>query len=373
MMADIKYLDLQKITEAFEPELSRAIHKVIQSGWFLYGSETRLFEQEFADYCGVSGCLGVANGLDALTLILKGYKNLEGWADGDEVIVPAFTFIASAGAIERAGLRSVFCDVSPDDYLLDSDLIEPLITPRTRAILPVHLYGRVCDMQSLCRLADAYGLKIIEDCAQAHGACSEQGKKAGSSGHAAAFSFYPGKNLGALGDGGAIVTNDKNLLAEARMIANYGMSTKYVHPIPGINSRLDELQAAVLRVKLRRLDEANACRRQIARSYDEGINNPFIRLPYAEALGERKSVYHIYPVFCRERDRLQGYLEQQGIHTQIHYPIPVHKQEAYRQWSRRCFPAAEHLAETELSLPLNPSLTQKEVDYIIDKLNHFKC
>lgn len=373
MTTDIKYLDLRKITEAFEPELSQAIQKVIQSGWFLYGSETQLFEQEFADYCGVAGCLGVANGLDALTLILKSYKLLEGWADGDEVIVPAFTFIASAGAIERAGLCSVFCDVSSDDYLLDSALIEPLITPRTRAILPVHLYGRVCDMESLCRLADAHGLKIIEDCAQAHGACSEQDKKAGSLGHAAAFSFYPGKNLGALGDGGAIVSNDKELLAEAHTIANYGMSVKYVHPIPGINSRLDELQAAVLRVKLRRLDDANACRRHIARSYDEGIANPLLRLPYAEACGERKSVYHIYPIFCKERDKLQCYLEQQGIHTQIHYPIPVHKQGAYQEWNQCRFPVAECLAKTELSLPLNPALTQNEVDHIIDKLNHFKC
>ncbi len=372
-MMDIKYLDLQKITGTFGPELLQAVQGVIQSGWFLYGSETRLFEQEFAAYCGASECLGVANGLDALTIILKSYKNIEGWGDDDEVIVPAFTFIASASAISRAGLRPVFCDVSAGDSLLDASLLEPLVTPRTRAILPVHLYGRVCDMDAIRSIADAHGLKVVEDCAQSHGACSEKGSKAGSLGHAAAFSFYPGKNLGALGDGGTIVSDDKELIAESHTIANYGMSVKYVHPKQGINSRLDELQAAVLRVKLRRLDADNACRQQIARAYDEGISNASLRLPYTGAGGKRKSVYHIYPIYCNERDKLHDYLEQQGIHTQIHYPIPVHKQKAYTEWNQHSFPAAERLAETELSLPLNPSLTQKEVSYIIDKLNHFKC
>ena len=372
-MMDIKYLNLQKITESFGSSLRQAVEKVIQSGWFLYGLETKMFEQEFARYCGTKLCLGVANGLDALTIILKSYKYMYHWENDDEVIVPAYTFIASANAVSRALLKPVFCDVSETDYLLDASRIEPLITPRTRAIMPVHLYGRVCDMETIRQLAKTYGLKVIEDCAQAHGACSEDGNKAGSLGDAAAFSFYPGKNLGALGDGGAIVSDDEELLIEAHTIANYGMAIKYVHTQQGINSRLDELQAAVLRVKLRRLEADNACRQKIAATYCNSISNPLLRLPYAGISDSRKSIWHICPVFCDSREKLHDYLEQNGIQTQIHYPIPVHLQQAYAEWGHRHFPVAERLAATELSIPLNPSLTEEEVYYIIDKLNKFRC
>ncbi|MBQ8099636.1 MAG: DegT/DnrJ/EryC1/StrS family aminotransferase [Bacteroidaceae bacterium] len=367
---DIKYLDLQRISQAYEPDLSRALEGVIQRGWFLHGEETKLFQQEFAAYCGSRHCLGVANGLDALTLILTAYRDLLGWNAGDEVIVPAYTFIASIEAISRAGLTPVLCEVRATDFLMDEARIEPLIGPRSRAILPVHLFGKVCRMDLLLSLAEKYGLKVVEDCAQAHGASLPDGRKAGSIGHAAAFSFYPGKNLGALGDGGAVVTNDESLLRHIQMLANYGMEQKYVHLVKGINSRLDEMQAAALRLKLRRLDRDNRRRQEIASFYLSHIRNAHIQLPEAEP---SESVWHIFPVICTERNRLQHLLSLHGIQTQIHYPIPPHRQQAYAEMANLSLPVTERLANEELSLPLHQSLTDEEARHIVSIINTFTC
>jgi dTDP-4-amino-4,6-dideoxygalactose transaminase len=369
----IKYLDLQKITQTFEPDLSRTIKHVIDVGWFLYGSETHAFEREFADFCGTSYCLGTANGLDALTLILKSYKDLLGWKADDEVIVPAFTFIASIEAINRAGLRPVLCDVRTDDFLIDETLIEPLINSHTKAILPVHLYGKVCRMSTIRLLAQQYGLKVIEDAAQAHGAIAEDGKRAGACGDAAGFSFYPGKNLGALGDGGAIVTNDKTVIDYANELANYGMSRKYVHEEKGINSRLDEIQAAVLRIKLKRLDYDNKCRQKMAYRYFKEIRNKNLELPYNGGVKWDESVYHIFPILCSKRDTLRSYLKEKDIETLIHYPIPPHLQKAYQEFNNLSFPVAEHICRNQVSIPLNQSLSEEEINYIITTLNDFVC
>lgn len=369
-MMTVKYLDLQRISASFEPSLSQAIKKVIDKGWFLYGEETHGFESDFASFCGARYCLSVANGLDALTLILKSYKDLLGWNDGDEVIAPAFTFIASIEAINRAGLRPVLCDVSENDYLLDVQLLERCVTSRTRALMPVHLYGRSCSMNQIKEVANRYGLKIVEDAAQAHGACY-YGERVGHIGNAAGFSFYPAKNLGALGDAGAIITDDEALILHAQMLANYGMRQKYVHDAKGLNSRMDELQAAVLRIKLQRLDDDNHCRQQIARRYLKEIHNPFVTLPYQNAEKEWESVYHVFPVFCRHRDKLQFFLEKKGISTQIHYPIAPHRQVAYRELANQSFPVAELLADTELSLPLHQKLTEEEVSYVINCVNEY--
>ena len=368
----IKYLDLQKLTQAFEPELSQTIKRVIDVGWFLYGKETHSFEEEFARFCGAGHCLGTANGLDALTLILKTYKDLNGWTADCEVIVPAFTFIASIEAVSRAGLRPVLCDVHESDFLINEELIEPLITPRTRAVLPVHLYGKMCQMDVIGDIAHKHGLKIIEDAAQAHGAETPKGERAGACGDAAGFSFYPGKNLGALGDGGAIVTNDKKVVAYANMLANYGMSHKYVHDVKGINSRLDEIQAAVLRVKLRTLDRDNLRRQQIARKYFNNIKNELITLPYDGGKDWNESVYHIFPVLCSRRDDLRSFLEERGIETLTHYPIAPHLQKAYSELHSLSFPVAEKICREELSIPLNQSLTEEETDFIVTALNEFE-
>lgn len=370
---EIKYLDLQRITQAYEPELSQAIKNVIEVGWFLYGKQTHAFEKEFANYCGASYCLTTANGLDALTLILKSYKDLLGWVDNDEVIVPAFTFIASIEAISRVGLHPILCDVKANDFLINENQIEQLITPRTKAIMPVHLYGKVCRMDIIRQLAAKYGLKVIEDAAQAHGAISEDGRRAGACGDAAGFSFYPGKNLGALGDGGAIVTNDNAVIDYAHMLANYGMSKKYIHDEKGINSRLDELQAAVLRIKLKRLDIENNCRKQIAQRYFNEIRNKYIELPYNNGVKWNESVYHIFPILCSKRDKLRDYLAERGIETLIHYPKPPHLQRAYKEMNHLSFPVAEKICREQVSFPLNQSLREEEINYLITTLNDFVC
>lgn len=370
---DIKYLNLQKITESFQPELDEALQRVVRKGWFLGGDETRAFEAEFAAFCGSEHCLGVANGLDALYLALRSLKYLEGWADGDEVIVPAYTFIASVEAVSRAQLTPILCDVREDDFLIDCDRLESLITPRTRAIMPVHLFGKVADMERITALAGRKGLRVVEDCAQAHGALDAGGRRAGASGDVAAFSFYPGKNLGALGDGGALVTRRKDVIDYARMMANYGMSVKYVHDVEGINSRLDELQAAALRVKLRRLDTDNSRRQELARLYETEISNERVVLPTRQDPSGVRSVYHIFPVLCAEREQLQRHLAEGGVQTQIHYPIPPHKQATFAALNRLTFEVAERLAHEQLSLPLNPSMNEEEVKYIIQLINTFVC
>lgn len=400
----IKYLDLQQLNASFEPALSDALARVSRSGWYLYGEATARFEQDFARYCGTAHCIGTGNGLDALTLIFLAYREAGTMSAGDEVIVPANTYIATLLAILRAGLKPVLCEPSPATCNIDTAYAETLITPRTRAILPVHLYGRLADMQGIHDLATRYGLKIIEDAAQAHGAIclkasqahgtipcedfrrgciisseslrrgEEQPLRAGNLGDAAAFSFYPAKNLGALGDGGAVTTNDAHLATLVRAIANYGSTTKYIHQYPGINSRLDELQAAALSVKLPRLDKDNAHRRKIARLYHEHIHWGRLHLRNniaPQGIGA-DNVFHIFPVFSPHRDKLQQHLAAHHIQTQIHYPVPPHRQAALRQaYGMQKLPITERIHNEELSLPISPLLTDREIGRIIDCINSF--
>lgn len=379
----IKYLDLQKLNASFEPELSDALLQVSRSGRYLHGEATARFEQEFAAYCHASHCIGTGNGLDALTLIMLAYRELGEMSAGDEVIVPANTYIATILSILRAGLKPVLCEPLAETCNMDAARAEALISTRTRAIVPVHLYGRLADMESIRQLASRHGLKVIEDAAQAHGAICRNGEitpdgclpaRAGSLGDAAAFSFYPAKNLGALGDGGAVTTSDADLAAAIRSIANYGGAEKYVYIYKGVNSRLDELQAAALSVKLRRLDADNARRREIAQAYKENIDWARLGLQ-STALCEtdtRANVYHIFPVFTPRRDELQQHLAARGICTQVHYPIPPHRQEALLQeYGKQQLPITERIHDEELSLPISPMLTNEEAGRIIDCINAF--
>lgn len=378
----IKYLDLQKINASFEPDLSDALLRVSHSGWYLYGEATTRFEQEFAAYCGTVHCVSTGNGLDALTLIFLAYRELGVMDAGDEIIVPANTYIATVLSILRAGLKPVLCEPAFETCNMDITYAESLITPRTRAILPVHLYGRLADMQGIYDLATRYGLKIIEDAAQAHGAIWNKGLpgkgspalRAGNLSDAAAFSFYPAKNLGALGDGGAITTHDAELATAVRSIANYGSTEKYIHLYQGINSRLDELQAAVLSIKLSRLDKDNARRREIAQSYKENIDWQRLGLQstvHTDHINEA-NVFHIFPVFSPRRNELQRYLTQCGISTQIHYPIPPHRQEALKkEYGMQQLPITERIHNEELSLPISPLLTNEETEHIINRINAF--
>lgn len=365
----IKYCDLKKITEIYEPQLSEAANRVIKSGWYILGNEVKNFEQEFAQYCGCNHCIGTGNGLDALTIIMLAYKKLGIMQDGDEVIVPANTYIASILSILQAGLKPVLCEPSWESCNINPEKIEELITPRTKAIMAVHLYGRCAEIPKIHQTAKKHSLKIIEDSAQAHGA-TINGKRTGSLGDAAGFSFYPGKNLGALGDGGAITTNDKALADTARAIANYGSQKKYVNIYRGVNSRLDEIQAAILSVKLKSLDNDNDRRRDIAERYNNEINNPAITLPQTRKREEH--VYHIYPIFCRERDKLQKYLYENGVETLIHYPIPPHKQEALKEFNELELPITERIHCEELSLPCNPAMSDDEVTKVIEAINSFE-
>lgn len=364
----IKYCDLKKTTEAYEPELSEAVNRVVQSGWYILGNEVRDFERKFAEYCGCGYCIGTGNGLDALTIIMLSYKELGIMQNGDEVIVPANTYIASILSIIQAGLKPVLCEPKWESCNIDPEKIEALIGPRTRAIMAVHLYGRCADMQQIEKIARRHSLKIIEDAAQAHGAILG-GRRTGNLGDAAGFSFYPGKNLGALGDGGAITTNDKHLADTARAIANYGSQKKYVNMYKGVNSRLDEIQAATLSVKLQRLDADNEKRRSIARRYNAEINNPHVSTP--TPCDSEEHVFHIYPVFCNKRDELQKHLLECGIETLIHYPIPPHRQEALKEYNNLLFPITERIHSEELSLPCYPTMEDNEVEAVIKALNSF--
>ena len=364
----ISFLPLDRITASFGPALTDAVTRTVRSGWYLLGGEVASFEKAFADYCGAAHCVGVANGLDALTLILRAYIEAGDMAPGDEVIVPANTYIASILAVSNNGLTPVFVEPDVATCNLNPDLIEQALTPRTRAILAVHLYGRAADMTAICAVARRRGLKVIEDCAQAHGAICD-GRRVGVLGDAAGFSFYPGKNLGALGDGGAVVTDDAALATTVRRLANYGTERKYVNQYRGVNSRLDEIQAAVLAVKLPRLDADNERRRAVARRYMAEIANPAVRLPAAPA-HEAEHVWHIFPIFSEHRDALQQHLAGCGVQTLIHYPIPPHRQEAYREFSHLALPIAEALARTELSLPIHPLMTAEEVTAVVLSLIH---
>lgn len=368
---DIRYFDLARINDSFRPEIDEAVNNVITSGWYLNGDETKKFEKEFAEFTGCTHCIGTGNGLDALTLVLKAWKKIYKWNDNDEVIVPANTFIATVLAITDSGLKPVFCEPKESNALMDESKLEQYINARTRAIIPVHLYGQICNMEEIMHLAFKRGLKVLEDACQAHGAKDKNGKRAGNLGDAAAFSFYPGKNIGALGDGGAVTTSDEKLAETVRCMANYGQVGKYVNEYKGKNSRLDEIQAAILRVKLRRLDSDNEKRREIAKKYILGIKNDGIILPSSEYVGPQH-VFHIFAIRTAKRDMLQANLAIHGIQTLVHYPFPPHKQKAYEEYNNLSMPIAEKWSAEELSLPMSPLMHDEEIDYIISTINSIK-
>lgn len=365
----IKFLDLQKVTALHQPQISEAVDRVVRSGWYLLGNEVKQFETSYASYIGTRHCVGVGNGLDALTLIYRAYIEMGMMQPGDEVIVPANTYIATILAITENNLRPVLVEPSPHTLEIDPQLIEQAVTPRTRSVMIVHLYGRNAYTEEIDRICRRHSLLLVEDNAQAHG-CSFHGRRTGSIGHAAAHSFYPGKNLGALGDGGAVTTDDETLAATVRILANYGSSRKYVFKYQGRNSRLDELQAAVLRAKLPFLDADNGHRQELAARYYRGISNPLVRLP--RILPDEENVYHLFPVLSPCRDRLQQYLQERGIQTIIHYPIPPHRQECYAEWVEQQLPVTELLADEELSLPISPVMTTEEADEVIRAVNDFR-
>lgn len=366
---NIPYLDLKAVTAQHEAEIQKAVSEVVSSGWYLQGKAVRQFEQHFAAYIGTKFCVGVANGLDALTLTLKAYKELGKLKDGAEIIVPANTFIATVLAITDNHLKPVFVDVDAATLEMKTAALEQAINEHTGAIMLVHLYGRCTYHKHIESLCQQHHLLLIEDNAQAHG-CKYQGRKTGSLGNVGCHSFYPGKNLGALGDGGAITTDDKEFAEVLQSIANYGFERKYVAKYQGRNSRLDDIQAAVLDVKLKYLDEDNAKRQTLAHIYYQNTDNPFVHLP--QLMEEESNVYHIFPIFTPYRDELQQHLQTKGIQTLIHYPIPPHQQECYRLWKHLTMPVTEQLAKQELSLPLNPTMTEEEVSYVTNTINLFK-
>lgn len=389
MVMTIKYLELKKVTEQHADEIHEAVRRVVDSGWYLQGEAVARFEADYSAYIGTKHCIGCGNGLDALTLILRAYIEMGIMQPGDEVIVPANTYIASILAITDNGLVPVLVEPDINSFQIDDRLIEQAITGRTRAVMIVHLYGRLAYTKRIGDICRRHNLKLIEDNAQAHGLDSEERrvksevslensplftlhsslKKSGSLGDAAGHSFYPGKNLGALGDAGAVTTDDDELAATVRSLANYGSSRKYVFDYQGRNSRLDEIQAAVLDVKLKHLDEDNAVRRAVAEYYIDNVKNPLLTLPSLEYW--RHSVFHIFPVLCGRRDELLHYLADNGVQTVIHYPIPPHRQQCYAQWSGLSLPVTERIHCEELSIPCNQNMTAEEIGFIKVLLNNF--
>lgn len=365
----IKFLDLQKVTEKYLSEISEATLRVVKSGWYLQGKENEKFEVNYSKYIGCSHTIGVANGLDALRLILNAYIELGVMQPGDEIIVPANTYIASILAITDNNLKPVLVEPRLDTYQIDDSKIEEIVSDKTKGILMVHLYGQCAYTDKIGDLCKKYNLKLIEDNAQAHG-CLYNGRKTGSLGDAAGHSFYPGKNLGALGDAGAVTTSDEELGHVIRALANYGSSKKYVFDYRGLNSRLDELQAAILNVKLKYLGEDTEKRRIIARYYIENLKNSEIITP--KISNWESHVFHIFPILCGKRDALQQYLSANEIQTVIHYPIPPHKQHCYKEWNDLSFPVTEKIHREELSLPMSPVLTEKEVQKVIEVLNDWE-
>lgn len=364
----IPFLNLKKINEPFEAAFHEKMKQFLASGWYVLGDEVKQFEIDFATYTGAKHCIGVANGLDALVLIFRAYIQLGKLQKGDEVIVPANTYIASILAIIQAGLVPVLVEPKLATYNLNPDALEAAITPKTKAVLAVHLYGQLCEMAAIHERAKKHNLLIVEDAAQAHGS-RWNGTKAGNFGNAAGFSFYPGKNLGALGDAGAVTTNEDDLAAILFSMRNYGSKIKYENEIIGVNSRLDELQAAFLNLKLPQLDRDNALRSTLAGRYLSEIKNEKIVLPHWE--GDSDHVFHLFVIRTPERTNLQVYLEKMGIETMIHYPIPPHKQKAFAIWNDRSFPITEKIHQEILSIPLNPALTDAEIQYIITTLNNY--
>lgn len=363
----IKFLDIQKINLLHQQEIEQRLTTVFRSGWYIHGEQVKQFEQQLSTYTGAKHCIGVGNGLDALRIILRAYIELGVMQAGDEVIVPANTYIASILAISENGLVPVLVEPNSSTFNIDDDKIEAVITKRTKALLIVHLYGRVHFSDKLQQLASKYGLIIIEDNAQAIGA-QWNNKKTGNLGDAAGYSFYPGKNLGAIGDGGAVSTNDEALAQMVRSIANYGSEVKYVNKVKGINSRLDEIQAAVLSVKLEHLDQENERRRAIATKYTTQIKNSAIVLPQVPPT-PTEHVWHLFVIRCKTRDALQNYLTENGIQTLIHYPIPPHQQLAYKEWNQLSFPITETIHQEVLSLPISPVMTDEEVEKVVEMMN----
>lgn len=365
---EVPFLSLQDVTRKHFDELTAAVNRVVESGWYLQGNETEQFEKDFAKFIGTNHCIGVANGLDAIIWIFRAYIELGIMKPGDEVIVPANTYIASILAITENNLVPVLVEPDIHTYEIDDSKIEAAITEKTRAILIVHLYGRCAYTEKIGALCQKYHLKLVEDNAQAHG-CMYHGQRTGSFGDSA-HSFYPGKNLGAFGDAGAVTTNDKLLADTIRSLANYGSCRKYVFKYKGRNSRISEIDAAVLDVKLKYLEADNQRRIEIAKRYIEGIKNPAIILP--EYPHDTTNVFHIFPIRTGNRDALQTYLKEKGVQTIIHYPIPPHKQEAYKEWNHLSFPITEQIHAEELSLPMSPTLTDEQVDYVIGCINRFE-
>lgn len=364
----INYLSLQKVTALHESEITTAVNQVLHSGWYLQGEHIALFEKNYAQYIGTKYCVTCGNGLDALCLILRAYIELGLLKEGDEVIVPANTYIATILSITENHLIPILVEPDINTLEIDEQLIEQAITPHTRAIMLVHLYGRCAYTAFIGDICKRHNLLLLEDNAQAHG-CHFGNNRTGSLGHAAAHSFYPGKNLGALGDAGAVTTDDEQLAQTIRSLANYGSTRKYEFTFKGKNSRMDEIHAAVLNVKLPYLDKENQRRKQIAKAYLECINNPQTTLIKDN---DRDNVYHIFPILSPSRDRLQQYLKDNGIETMIHYPIPPHQQEAYKEWNEQHYPITEFIHQQELSLPCNPTMTDEEVYQIIDSINKTK-
>lgn len=384
-------MNLRKITGRHIDEIREAVNRVIDSGWYLKGEATHRFEEDYAQYMeavsevavdnddrivadGHRGrhchCVGCGNGLDALTLIFRAYKEMGRLKDGDEVVVPANTYIASILSITENGLKPILVEPDINTLEIDDKLIEQAITPRTKALLLVHLYGRCAMTGRIAAICREHDLLLVEDNAQAHG-CTYRGRHTASLGDAAAHSFYPGKNLGALGDAGAITTYDEDLADVCRALGNYGSARKYIFQYKGKNSRIDELQAAVLDVKLKYLDEENQRRKEIAKMYFENIKNPLIRLPMKN--GDADNVFHIFPLLCKTRDRLQEYLTGKDIGTMIHYPIPPHKQDCYKEWNNLSLPVTERIHREELSIPCNPYMTNEDVETVVLALNEYAC
>ena len=364
----VKFLDLGKINSRYSRDIEKGMKNVLNSGWYLKGNETETFENNYANYIGTDFCIGCGNGLDALTLILMAYIEMGVMEPGDEIIVPANTYIASILSISRAGLKPILVEPDPFNLQIDGNKIENFITPRTKGVMIVHLYGQNSYTDHIGKICNQYGLKLIEDNAQAHGAFFK-GKRTGSLGDAAGHSFYPGKNLGALGDAGAVTTNDPLLAETVRALGNYGSEKKYIFNMKGLNSRIDELQAAILNAKLPHLDKENQFRRSIAEKYFKEIKNPLVLLPQT-SLGE-DNVFHIFPVFSSHREELQNYLDGQGIQTLIHYPLPPHKQKCYPEWNHLSFPITEKIHSQELSLPISPVMNDEEVEKVISAINSF--
>ena len=370
----ISFLDLKTINFEYKDEFLKAFESVLDSGWFILGEKEKNFEKEFAEYCGVKNCIGVANGLDALILILEAYKKLGFMKNGDEVIVPSNTYIASILAVSKAGLNPVLVEPDINTYLIDENLIEQKINSKTKAILPVHLYGRLCNMDAINNIAKKYSLKVIEDCAQSHGASLNE-IKCGNLGDAAGFSFYPGKNLGALGDAGAVTTNDDDLAQTIIALRNYGSHKKYENLYQGMNSRLDEIQAAFLSVKLKRLDNDNQIRRKIAQYYIDNINNDLIELSYSKSTNIEDlqlHVWHVFAVRVKNREKFQKYLSDKGVQTVIHYPIPPHKQQAYPEWNNESYPISEKIHEEIISLPISPVMREDEYKKVTEIVNEYQ-